>query len=113
MADSLNTPTLFKLHQALSRRSLMREMATASMLAAVPIAAVAAPVPVTSPRVRMNALINELSAVAREFNPCIEKWSIRVSEPGEYDNGRCSLLIAAFDAPAPTGCKVEIDWREV
>lgn len=35
MADSLNTPTLSKLHQALSRRSLMREMAAAGMLAAV------------------------------------------------------------------------------
>ena len=43
MADSLNTPTLPKLHQALSRRSLMREMAAVGMLAAVPAAAVAAP----------------------------------------------------------------------
>ena len=34
MADSLNTPTLPKLHPGLSRRALMREMAAAGMLAA-------------------------------------------------------------------------------
>lgn len=43
MADSLNTPTLPKLHPGLSRRGLMREMAAAGMLAAVPVAATAAP----------------------------------------------------------------------
>jgi hypothetical protein len=119
MADSLNTPTLSKLHQALSRRSLMREMAAAGMLAAVPVAAVAAPstaanlpisVPVPSPRVRMNGLINELFAVAREFNPNIAEWRVHIAEPNDGEN-RCSVLIAAFDAPEPTGRKVEIDWR--
>ena len=40
MADSLNTPTLPKLHPGLSRRALMREMAAAGMLAAsIPAAA--------------------------------------------------------------------------
>ena len=113
MADSLNTPTLPKLHPGLSRRALMREMAAAGMLAAVPSAAVAAPVPVPSPRIRMNALIEELFAVAREFNPDIERWTVRVPEPGDYENGKCALLIAAFSAPEPTARKVEIDWRNV
>ena len=42
MATFPTSTTLSKLHQALSRRSLMREMAAAGMLAAVPVAAVAA-----------------------------------------------------------------------
>ena len=91
----------------------MREMAAAGMLAAVPVAAVAAPVPVPSARIRMNLLIEELFAVAREFNPDIERWTVRITEPGTNDDCRCSVLIAAFDAPAPTGRKVEIDWRQV
>jgi hypothetical protein len=115
MADFPDSTLLSKLHQALSRRSLMREMAAAGILAVVPAATVAAPVPVPvpSPRIRMNALINELFAVAREFNPDIGRWSIRISEPGDGDNGRCSVLIAAFNAPELTGQKVEIDWRQV
>jgi hypothetical protein len=119
MADSLNTPTLPKLHQALSRRSLMREMAAAGMLAAVPlttgsnlvpVAAAAAPVPVPSARIRMNLLIEELIAVAREFNPNIAEWRVHVSEPNDGED-RCSVLIAGFDNAEPTGGKVKIDWR--
>ena len=113
MADFPDSTLLPKTHPGLSRRSLMREMAAAGMLAAVPVTAVAAPVPVPSPRVRMNALIEELFAGAREFNPDIEKWTVRITEPSANRDGRCSVLIAAFDAPEPTGRKVEIDWRQV
>ena len=42
MADSLNTPTLSKIHQSLSRRSLMREMATGAAMAVMPSVAMAA-----------------------------------------------------------------------
>jgi hypothetical protein len=66
MADFPDSTLLSKLHQALSRRSLMREMAAAGMLAAVPVAA---PVPVPSPRVRMNALIEELFVVSVNDEP--------------------------------------------
>ena len=120
MAVFPDSTLLSKLHPGLSRRALMREMAAAGMLAAVPsataakseaVAAVAAPVP--SPRVRMNALIEELFAVAREFNPDIERWTVRVPEPGDYENDKCGLLIAAFTNPEPTGRKVEIDWVQV
>ena len=111
MADFPDSTLLPKLHPGLSRRSLMREMAAAGMLAAVPVAAIAAPAPVPSPRIRMNLLIEELFAVAREFNPDIERWTVRITEPDNKDDSKCSVLIAAFDAPEPTGRKVEIDWR--
>jgi hypothetical protein len=113
MADFPDSTLLPKLHQALSRRALMREMAAAGMLAAGPVAATAASAPVPSPRVRMNALIEELFAVAREFDPRIERWTVRITEPEQGYDGKCSILIAAFLAPEPTGRKAEIDWGQV
>lgn len=110
MADSPNSTIL-------SRRALMAS-APAVALAALPVSAIATsasanlPIPAPSARVRMNLLIEELFAVAREFNPQIERWSVRVPEPGDYENGKCALLIAAFSNPEPTGGKVEIDWRQ-
>ncbi len=65
MADLLNTPTLPKLHRGFSRRALMREMLAICVLAAVPDCTVATPLPVPkpSPRICMNAPIEELFAV--------------------------------------------------
>ena len=80
MADFPDSTSLPETHPHLSRRTLMREMAAAGMLMAAPVAASAAPVPVPSPRVRMNALIEELFAVAREFNPDIERWTVRITD---------------------------------
>lgn len=98
MADSLNTPILSELHQALSRRALMRRMTAAGMLAAVPVAAVAAPVP--SPRERLAMLIDEFKRLAQELNPDIVDWRIVVEDRqqgGKYAS-RCSVAILAFEA---------------
>ena len=93
MADSLNTPTLSKLHQSLSRRTLMREMAAGVAIAAIPASAIAAPQ--QTARERLSALIEELKIVAREDNPAICDWRVSIAnKPGEMG---CALLIAAFE----------------
>jgi hypothetical protein len=93
MADSLNSPTLSKLHQALSRRSLMCEMAVGAAIVAVPVSVMAAPVP--TPRERLKALIEELKIAAREANPTICDWKVSVADRlGELG---CAVLIAAFE----------------
>lgn len=96
MADSSNSTLLPKLHPGLSRRALMREMAAAGMLAAVPVAAVAAPVPKTTPQERLTALIEEIQAVAREIDPEIEEWKVHINLDSKLHG--CPLLIAAFHA---------------
>jgi hypothetical protein len=94
MADSLNTPTLSKLHQSLSRRSLMREMAAGAAIAVVSAPAIAAPMP--SAHERLKSLIAELQSVAREVNPAISDWKISIADyPGQFV---CPLLIAAFES---------------
>ena len=119
MATFPTSTLLPKLHQALSRRSLMREMAAAGMLAAVPVTSIDVsasanlPTPVPSPRIRMNLLIEELFSVAREFNPDIGRWTVVISEPDNKDDSKCNLLIAAFNEPMPSDGKAVIDWRNV
>jgi hypothetical protein len=82
MADSLNSPTLSKLHQALSRQSLLREMAVGAAIVAIPVSVMAAPVP--TPRERLKASIVELKIVAREANPTICDWKVSGADrPGE------------------------------
>ena len=76
MADSLNTPTLPKLHSPLSRRAVLHHGLAASALAAVPVAAVAAPEPLRSPAERFYAKLEELKAIAKEYNPHIADWHV-------------------------------------
>ena len=111
MADSLNTPTLSKLHPGLSRRSLMREMAAAGMLAAVPVAAIAAPLPApprTSPLVRLAELIAEIQAVAQEIDPTIKEWVIDMKDI--RTGGGVPLVIAAFANPPDTDPLLQFGW---
>lgn len=98
MADSLNTPTLPKIHQAISRRSMLKQMAAGTALTIIPMSAMAAPVAsLASPWERLNELIAELQVVAREINPAINEWKIITSKL--LTGKGCPLLIAAFENP--------------
>lgn len=92
MADSPNSTIL-------SRRALMAS-APAVALAALPVAALAAPVPAASPRERMDALIKELQLVVQELYPNIDSWLVANDKDATPINGaRCPFTIAAFDHP--------------
>jgi hypothetical protein len=107
MADFPDSTLLTKLHQALSRRSLMREMAAAGALAVVPAVAVAAPR--TSPWVRLHELIEEMQVIAKEIDPAINEWKI-VTKNLRSGMG-CPLLIAAFETPSERVSEIGVTWR--
>jgi hypothetical protein len=78
MADSLNTPILSKIHQALSRRSLMREMAgTLAVVLASP-AAVAASCPTTD-----DPKLVDADAQLIELGKSLEEVTKRYREAGD------------------------------
>ena len=112
MADFPDSTLLPKFHQALSRRSLMREMAAAGMLAAVPAPAVAALVAVPSPRERLEALVKEIQLVAQEIFPHIDQWFV-VCDVQAFPVGesRCPFTIAAFDHPGAEPRPIPVNSR--
>lgn len=106
MADFPDNTLLSKVHNALSRRSLMRFLGAAGLVSVAPGIAISAPR--RSALVRLHELIDELMVVAKEVDPSIKEWVIDTKDI-RLGTG-VPLVIAAFANPPNTDPLLHFGW---